>query len=105
MSKMGGQVNYNQGVTVPWVAGTGIFPVNLKFYSDKDYLHELIGFPPSHMVGQNIYVNAQTPIHDYDVKMRLSDCYTKPSKYASDSYTYYLIRNGLVIYNYHLTVL
>ncbi|XP_052083760.1 pancreatic secretory granule membrane major glycoprotein GP2-like [Mytilus californianus] len=46
------------------------------------------------MVGQNVYVKATTPIHDYNVKMRLSNCYTKPSKSASDVYIYYLIRNG-----------
>ena len=97
MSKIEGNENliYNHhGVTQQAVAGAGHFPVQLKFYSDKNYQHEFNGFPPSYMVGQNVYVSAQTPIHDYNVKMRLSECFTKPSKYASEKYTYYIIRNG-----------
>ncbi|XP_063437302.1 deleted in malignant brain tumors 1 protein-like [Mytilus trossulus] len=76
------------------ISGVGHFVVQLKFFSDSNFQHEFNGFPPSYMVGQNVYVKATTPIHDYNVKMRLSDCYTKPSKSASDSYIYYLIKNG-----------
>ncbi|CAG2225442.1 unnamed protein product [Mytilus edulis] len=76
------------------ISGVGHFVVQLKFFSDSNFQHEFNGFPPSYMVGHNVYVKATTPIHDYNVKMRLSDCYTKPSKSASDSYIYYLIQNG-----------
>ncbi|VDI68325.1 deleted in malignant brain tumors 1 protein, partial [Mytilus galloprovincialis] len=76
------------------ISGVGHFVVQLKFFSDSNFQHEFNGFPPSYMVGHNVYVKATTPIHDYNVKMRLSDCYTKPSKSASDSYIYYLIKNG-----------
>ena len=76
------------------VAGTGHLAVEVKFYSDSKYQHEFSGFPPSYMIGDNVYVKVQTHIHDYDVKMRLSDCYTKPTESSGDIYLYYLIKNG-----------
>ncbi|VDI36798.1 deleted in malignant brain tumors 1 protein [Mytilus galloprovincialis] len=88
-------INNNHGnLEQQTISGVGHFVVQLKFFSDSNFQHEFSGFPPSYMVGQNVYVKATTPIHDYNVKMRLSDCYTKPSKSASDSYIYYLIQNG-----------
>jgi hypothetical protein len=46
------------------------------------------------MIGDNVYVKVQTHINDDDVKMRLSDCYTKPTESSGDIYVYYLIKNG-----------
>jgi hypothetical protein len=45
--------------------------VALTFYSDSKYQHEFSGFPPSYMIGDNVYVKVQTHINDDDVKMRL----------------------------------
>ncbi|CAG2205111.1 unnamed protein product [Mytilus edulis] len=87
--------NIHRNLEQQTISGVGHFVVQLKFFSDSNFQHEFNGFPPSYMVGQNVYVKATTPIHDYNVKMRLSDCYTKPSKSASDSYIYYLIQNGI----------
>ena len=68
--------------------------VALTFYSDSKYRHEFSGFPPSYMIGDNVYVKVQAHINDDDVKMRLSDCYTKPTESSGDIYLYYLIKNG-----------
>jgi len=88
-------INQNHGqLDQQTVAGTGHFVVELKFYNDSKYQHEFSGLPPSYMIGDNVYVKVQTHIHDYDVKMRLSDCYTKPMESSADVYLYYLIKNG-----------
>ena len=75
-------------------AGIGQFSVYLKFYNDSNYQHEFRGYPPSYMIGDNVYVKVLTNTHDFDVKMRLSECCTKPSEHAGTIYTYYLIQNG-----------
>ena len=68
--------------------------VALTFYSDSKYQHAFSGFPPSYMIGDNIYVKVQSYINDDDAKMRLSECYTKPTESSGDIYLYYLIKNG-----------
>ena len=68
--------------------------VALTFYSDSKYQHEFSGFPPSYMIGDNVFVKVQTHINNDDVKMRLSDCYTKPTESSGDIYLYYLIKYG-----------
>ena len=85
-----GHINTNQS----HVAGTEHLTVELTFYSDSKYQHEFSGFPPSYMIGDNVYVKVQAHINDDDVKMRLSDCYTKPTESSGDIYLYYLIKNG-----------
>lgn len=88
-------VNNNHGqLEEQTVAGIGHFAVQLKFYGDGRYQNEFNGFPPSYMIGEKVYVKVETPIHDYDVKMRLTDCFTKPTESSSDIYIYYLIKNG-----------
>jgi hypothetical protein len=74
--------------------GSGHFAIQMRFFNDSKYQFELNGNELSYFIGDNIYVKVQTSLHDYDVKMRLSDCYTKPSRQASDRYIYYLVKNG-----------
>ncbi|CAC5405250.1 unnamed protein product [Mytilus coruscus] len=90
----GNTIKHNHGQEDHTAAGTGHFSIHLNFYSDSNYQNLFNGFPPSYVVGDVVYVKVQTNMHDYDIKMRLSDCYTKPSEHASTIYTYYLIRNG-----------
>ena len=78
--------------------GTGNFPVELKFFTDAQFQHEISSDALSFMVGDKIYVIAQTNIHDFDVKMSLSECFTKPTKAADDIYRHFLIKNGYVLY-------
>ncbi|CAG2249166.1 unnamed protein product [Mytilus edulis] len=87
-------IKHNHGHEDHTAAGTGHFSIHLNFYSDSNYQNRFNGFPPAYVVGDVVYVKVQTSMHDYDVKMRLSDCYTKPSEHASTVYTYYLIQNG-----------
>ncbi|VDI13198.1 pancreatic secretory granule membrane major glycoprotein GP2 [Mytilus galloprovincialis] len=87
-------IKHNHGHEDHTAAGTGHFSIHLNFYSDSKYQNRFNGFPPAYVVGDVVYVKVQTSMHDYDVKMRLSDCYTKPSEHASTIYTYYLIQNG-----------
>jgi len=74
--------------------GSGHFAIQMRFFNDSKYQFELNGNELSYFIGDNIYVKVQTSLHDYDVKMRLSDCYTKPSRQASDRYIYYLVKDG-----------
>ncbi|VDI14667.1 pancreatic secretory granule membrane major glycoprotein GP2, partial [Mytilus galloprovincialis] len=87
-------IKHNHGHEDHTAAGTGHFSIHLNFYSDSNYQNRFNGFPPAYVVGDVVYVKVQTSMHDYDIKMRLSDCYTKPSEHASTIYTYYLIQNG-----------
>jgi mRNA-degrading endonuclease HigB of HigAB toxin-antitoxin module len=54
--------------------------IRKQFFNDSKYQFELNGNELSYFIGDNIYVKVQTSLYDYDVKMRLSDCYTKPSR-------------------------
>lgn len=74
--------------------GRGHFAIHLNFYSDSNYQHQFSGFPPSYMIGDLVYVKVLTNIRDYGIKMRISECSTKPSEHSSSTYIYYLIRNG-----------
>lgn len=76
--------------------GRGHFAIHLNFYSDSNYQHQFSGFPPSYMIGDLVYVKVLTNIRDYGIKMRISECSTKPSEHSSSTYIYYLIRNGQV---------
>ena len=77
---------------VTHINGTGQHSVNLQFYTDSSFIHQKPSFGSK--VGDKVYVKAYTDIRNYDIKMRLDDCYTKPSMHSSDNFRFYLIRDG-----------
>ncbi|KAL4221648.1 Deleted in malignant brain tumors 1 [Mactra antiquata] len=85
-------LNYHQ-VTHHQVSGESHFSVNMLFYSDPNFQHKL-RYPLSITVGENVYVKVFTNASDWDIRMRVHTCYTKPSQGASDNLKLYLIRNG-----------
>jgi len=68
--------------------------VNLTFYSDPNFMHELPGSPLHVPVGQEVYVSVFTTMMDWNTKMRVHTCYAKPSQDAPDHLKYYLIKYG-----------
>ena len=74
--------------------GTGHFSVQLKFFTDSQFKHEVNTNEISLMVGDKIYVMAQVNINNFNIKMRLYECYTKPTKDADDIYQYFIIKDG-----------
>ena len=74
------------------VTNSGHHYVHLAFYSDPQFTHNKPLYGSK--VGDNVYVKAYTDLRNYNIKMRLDECYTKPTRYGSDAYRFYLLRDG-----------
>ena len=77
---------------------TGQYAINLAFYKDVNFMHELPGNPLHVNLGDDIYVKVYTMASDWTTKMRLHTCYTKPNDAAGNNMTYYIIKDGFVFY-------
>ncbi|KAL4221647.1 Scavenger receptor Cys-rich [Mactra antiquata] len=84
--------NSNHG-SYQHVSGESHFSVNMMFYTDPNYQYKL-QYPLSVTVGQEVYVKVFTNATDWNIRMRVHTCYTKPSEHASDNLKYYLLKNG-----------
>ncbi|KAK3087871.1 hypothetical protein FSP39_011764, partial [Pinctada imbricata] len=95
----GASGNINHGTTNPLdghdINGSSHHSVNLEFFTDPSFTHPTYAYGSK--VGENVYVKAYTDIRNDDIKMNLDSCYTTPSYYSSESYRYYIIRDGCVI--------
>lgn len=90
-----GHFNHGHDVTVPashHVTGSSHHTVYLQFYRDSSftYTKPLYGSK----VGDIVYVKAYTDVRDYNLKMRLSDCFTTPTSSAYSNMKYFIIQNG-----------
>ncbi|XP_062602411.1 pancreatic secretory granule membrane major glycoprotein GP2-like [Saccostrea cucullata] len=91
-----GHFNHGHDVTSSiHVNGSGHHQVHLQFYTDSSFtqIKPLYGSP----VGDTVYVKATTNVRDYNVKMKLSDCFTTPTYSSDPSLRYFIISNGCVI--------
>ncbi|KAJ8311381.1 hypothetical protein KUTeg_010736 [Tegillarca granosa] len=73
---------------------TGHYTVNMAFYDDSNFRYQKYGYPLTANIGDNVYVKVFTDIRDYNIKMRLNDCFTRPTPSAPDNLRFFLIRNG-----------
>ena len=90
-----GHINHGHDITLPpshHVTGSSHHTVHLQFYTDSTFQHlkSLYGSK----IGDTIYVKAFTDVRDYNLKMRLSDCFTTPTPDKYTSMKYFIIKNG-----------
>ncbi|XP_060591027.1 deleted in malignant brain tumors 1 protein-like isoform X2 [Ruditapes philippinarum] len=76
------------------VSGNSHYPVNMTFFTDPNFLHQIQGHPLQVSVGSDVYVKVFTETSDWSVKMRVHTCYTKPTPNAQEHMRYYIIKNG-----------
>ncbi|XP_078312094.1 uncharacterized protein LOC111136198 [Crassostrea virginica] len=93
-----GHIYHGHDITLPpshHVTGSSHHTVHLQFYTDSTFQHlkSLYGSK----IGDTIYVKAFTDVRDYNLKMRLSDCFTTPTPEKNTSMKYFIIKNGCVI--------
>ncbi|XP_062575526.1 deleted in malignant brain tumors 1 protein-like [Saccostrea cucullata] len=93
-----GHFNHGHDVTMPsahHVTGSTHHSVHIQFYTDSTfrYTKPLYGS----RVGDRVYVKAYTDVRDYNLKMRISDCFTTPTPSEFSSMKYFIIQNGCVI--------
>ncbi|XP_053391820.1 zona pellucida sperm-binding protein 2-like [Mercenaria mercenaria] len=69
------------------------YEINMTFFKDPGFMNELPGNPLHTNVGDDVYVKVFTLATDWNIKMRLHTCYTKPTEVAADM-TYYIIADG-----------
>ena len=70
------------------------YSVKLSFFQDPNFITPLQGNPINVKVGTKVYVKVYTAASDWDVKMVVHDCYTKPTPGSPDHTKYAIIRNG-----------
>lgn len=73
---------------------SGHHKIDMTFFKDPNFMHQLSGNPIHVQVGDDVYVKVFTPEADWSVKMRLHTCFTKPSQDSDESKNYYVIKNG-----------
>ncbi|XP_053376834.1 neurogenic locus notch homolog protein 1-like [Mercenaria mercenaria] len=72
---------------------SGHYSINMTFFKDPEYMNQLPGNPIQTSVGDDVYVKVFTTATDWNIKMRLHTCYTKP-KETTTNMTYNIIRDG-----------
>ncbi|KAJ8311396.1 hypothetical protein KUTeg_010751, partial [Tegillarca granosa] len=70
------------------------YTLNMQFFDDANFNYIKYGNPVTARIGENVYVRVYTDIALDNIKMRLNNCYTKPTPMSSDRLRFYLIRNG-----------
>ena len=80
--------------TTHHVSGTSNYTVQMSFYQDPNFRRPLTGNPFHVTVGTKVYVKVYTTANDWNVKMVVHDCYTKPSPSSPDHTKYAIITNG-----------
>ncbi|XP_045187537.2 deleted in malignant brain tumors 1 protein-like [Mercenaria mercenaria] len=71
------------------------YPVSVSFYKDQDFIHEIGKGNPLHAeIGSHVYVKVFTTATDWNIRMRVHTCYTKPTEHAHDHMKYFLIKDG-----------
>ncbi|XP_060607118.1 CUB and zona pellucida-like domain-containing protein 1 [Ruditapes philippinarum] len=70
------------------------YPVNISYYADPNYMKEVSASPLHVAVGAQVYVKVFTETYDWNARMRVVSCYTKPTYNAPDHTKYYLLENG-----------
>jgi hypothetical protein len=74
------------------VTGSGHHTVYLQFYSDSSFKYNKPLYKPK--TGDAVYVKVYTNVRDYNLKMRLSDCFTTPTSSVYSNMKYFIIQNG-----------
>ncbi|XP_045164170.2 zona pellucida sperm-binding protein 2-like [Mercenaria mercenaria] len=72
---------------------SGHYSINLTFFKDPSFMNQLPGNPVQTNVGDDVYVKVFTTATDWNIKMRLHTCYTKPTEAAANM-VYYIIKDG-----------
>ncbi|XP_069101974.1 uncharacterized protein [Argopecten irradians] len=78
----------------PHISGSGHYHMHMSFYSDRGFQQQMLGNPLTVSIGQDIFVSVNTPLSDFDVKMKVDSCYTLPTPDAGNQYKFYLIKDG-----------
>nr|XP_022333493.1 deleted in malignant brain tumors 1 protein-like [Crassostrea virginica] len=76
------------------VGGSGHYDIDLQFFTDPQYFHEILGNPVTANIGENIYVKVSLNNDDFKTKMRLDTCLAKPEAVSTPQNTYAIIKNG-----------
>ncbi|XP_053383676.1 oncoprotein-induced transcript 3 protein-like [Mercenaria mercenaria] len=75
--------------------GSRQYPVSVSFYNDQDFIREIGKGNPLHAkIGSQVYVKVFTTATDWNIRMRVHTCYTKPTEHAHDHMKYFLIKDG-----------
>ncbi|XP_053384168.1 uncharacterized protein LOC128550082 [Mercenaria mercenaria] len=73
------------------------YPVSVSFYKDQDFIHETGKGNPLHAeIGSHVYAKVFTTATDWNIRMRVHTCYTKPTDHAHDHMKYFLIKDGYI---------
>lgn len=71
--------------------------IGIDFYKDPNFLHQYTNEPVRLTIGEKVYVKVYVEKPDWNSKMRLHTCYTKPPGTQSTNLEHVLIRDGLVL--------
>ncbi|XP_069109314.1 LOW QUALITY PROTEIN: CUB and zona pellucida-like domain-containing protein 1 [Argopecten irradians] len=78
----------------PSISSSGHYHVHMTFYRDRGFQQQMLGNPLTVSIGQDIFVSVNTPLSDFDVKMKVDSCYTLPSPDAGNQFKFHLIKDG-----------
>ncbi|XP_053387839.1 uncharacterized protein LOC123542581 [Mercenaria mercenaria] len=70
------------------------YNVTVELYSDQQFQHPINGNIGIVHVGEDVYVKVSTTIPDWNTKMRLHTCFTRPNTNATSEMDVVLINNG-----------
>lgn len=70
------------------------YTVHMSFYRDSNFMTPIPGNPLHVAVGTPVYVKVFTMTTDWNLKMVVNNCYTKPTPGSPDNTKYLIIRNG-----------
>ncbi|XP_053389049.1 deleted in malignant brain tumors 1 protein-like [Mercenaria mercenaria] len=70
------------------------YNVTVELFSDQHFQHPIHGGTGIVHVGEDVYVKVSTTIPDWNTKMRLHTCFTRPNNNATSELDVVLINNG-----------
>ncbi|XP_060570797.1 deleted in malignant brain tumors 1 protein-like [Ruditapes philippinarum] len=73
---------------------TSYYQLSMTYFSDVNFLHRISGNPLKVVLGENVFVKVYTTLPDWDTKMILDTCYTRPSGTNTSAMDVTLIKQG-----------
>ena len=70
------------------------YHLSMSYFSDVNFLHRISGNPLMVHLGDNVFVKVFTTLPDWDTKMILDTCYTRPSSVNTTTMDVALIKDG-----------
>ena len=80
--------------SVPYISGNSRYGINITFFKDANYIHQIPGDPLRIQVGTRVYAKVFTASSDWSIKMRVHTCYTLPRDASPSNLKLFVIRNG-----------